>query len=279
MDNLDANNPIKEYTGVWIPAEVMECDELEPLDKLVYGEIASFRECYGSNAWLAKRVKRSVRTVIDSVNKLVELGFVEKSGFDGRFRTLRCAIFRTAGVQNFAQQTCEISHTENKVKNKVNISTKVDSGEPQNEPVEKSEYGNHEVNALLELWEHETGLTANVAKANRLAAWNLLRKRGFDGAKKVVQLVGRAIRSGDQYAPRIASFRDLQGQYEKLSKLEAWESRQKIDDPGTTIRFYDRGGTEVEDISDEEREKVLELMRKAREEGNDWALYKKGGAK
>lgn len=265
MDNLDANNPVKEYTGVWIPAEVMESDELEPLDKLVYGEIASFRECYGSNEWLAKRVKRSVRTVIGSVNKLVELGFIERSGFNGRFRMLRCAVFRTADMQNSAQQTCEILHTENKVENKVK-NTSNDGGEPQAKVVEKSEYGNHEVNALLELWEHETGLTANVAKANRLAAYNLIRKKGFDGAKAVVELVGRAIRSGDKYAPRIASFRDLQGQYEKLSKLEAWEARQDAGTQSVSMSFYERDYVDKPEISDEEREKVREEIKKAKEE-------------
>lgn len=280
MDNLDANNPIKEYTGVWIPAEVMESEELEPLDKLVYGEIASFKECYGSNEWLAKRVKRSVRTVISSVNKLVELGFVERSGFNGRFRMLRCAVFRTADMQDSAQQKCEISHTENKVKNKVYISNKLDSGEPQNKVVEKSEYGNHEVNAILELWEHETGLIANVAKANRLAAYNLIRRRGFDGACEVVRLCGRAIKSGDQYAPRVASFRDLQGQFEKLSKLEAWEARQKPVKQGISLDFYSSDSFDEPELSDEEfetnREKNREAIRKAREK---LAFLKKGGSR
>lgn len=266
MDNIDANNPVKEYTGVWIPAEVMESEELEPLDKIVYGEIASFRECYGSNEWLARRVKRSVRTIIGSVNKLVELGFVERSGFNGRFRVLRCAIFRTADVQNSAQQTCEILHTENKVKN---ISTKVDSETSPSEAVEnstKQEYGNHEVNALLELWEHETGLTANVAKANRLAAYNLLRRKGFDGAKKVIEMCGRAVKSGDQYAPRVASFKDLQGQYEKLSKLEAWDMRRaKQDKTARADSFYRNEPTDIQEISDAERELVSKQMREARE--------------
>jgi predicted transcriptional regulator len=274
MDNLDANNPIKEYTGVWIPVEVMESEELEPLDKLVYGEIASFRECYGSNEWLAKRVKRSVRTVIGSVNKLVELGFVERSGFNGRFRMLRCAVFRTADMQNSAQQTCQILHTENKVKNKV----KNNGGKPQNEAVEnsdKKEYGNHEVNALLELWEHETGIIANVGKANRIAAYNLIRKKGFDGAKAVVELCGRAIRSGDRYAPKVSSFRDLQGQYEKLSKLEAWEARQDTAEQGISVDFYCRDEYEAEEISDEERAKVLASMKKARAEMP--FLRRKGG--
>ena len=265
MDNLDANNPVKEYTGVWIPAEVMESEELEPLDKLVYGEIASFRECYGSNAWLAKRIKRSEKTASRSVQKLIKLGFVENAGYNGRFRILRVAKFVQSEWSNLSSLNGQECPTENKVKNKVK-NTSNDGGEPQAKVVEKSEYGNHEVNALLELWEHETGLTANVAKANRLAAYNLIRKKGFDGAKAVVELVGRSIRSGDKYAPRIASFRDLQGQYEKLSKLEAWEARQDAGVQGVSMSFYERDYVDKPEISDEEREKVREEIKRAKEE-------------
>lgn len=255
---MDSDNPIKEYTGVWIPAEVMESDELEPLDKLVYGEIASFRECYGSNAWLAKRIKRSEKTASRSVQKLIQLGFVENAGYNGRFRILRVAKFVQSDWSYLSSLNGQECPTENKVKNKVENNN---SEEPK-----KTEYGNHEVNALLELWEHETGLTANVAKANRLAAYNLIRKKGFDGAKAVVELVGRAVHSGDKYAPRIASFRDLQGQYEKLSKLEAWEARQDTSVQGVSMSFYERDYVDKPEISDEEREKVREEIRKAKEE-------------
>lgn len=256
---MDSDNPIKEYTGVWIPAEVMESDELEPLDKLVYGEIAGFAICFASNAWFASKIKRSERTARDSIKKLIDLGFVENLGSDGRHRRIRVAKFRQAEWQDSSCQGGEILPHNNKEENKEYISTKVDSEEPK-----KTEYGNHEVNALIELWEHETGLTANVGKANRLAAYNLIRKKGFEGAKAVVELVGRAIRSGDQYAPRVASFRDLQGQYEKLSKLEAWEARQSVPDAGVSMSFYERGSVDYEEISDEEREKVREEIRKAK---------------
>lgn len=254
----------KEYTGVWIPAEVMECEQLNPLDKLVYGEIAGFRICFASNAWIAARIRRSERTARDSINKLIRLGLVENLGFDGHHRKLRVATFVQADWQNLAMQHGEKLPHNNKVENKDNINSET----RKNKPVEKSEYGNHEVNALLELWEHETGLTANVAKANRLAAWNLLRRRGFDGAKKVVELCGRAIKSGDRYAPRVASFRDLQGQYEKLSKLEAWEKRQRPEaaSGGVSLAFYRQNNREYEEISDDERKRVLEAMKKAREE-------------
>lgn len=266
---LDTDNPVKEYTGVWIPAEVMESEDLEPLDKLVYGEIASFRECYASNAWLARRIKRSEQTASRSVRKLIELGFVENCGFNGRFRIVRVVKYDQSASSNMTSLPSQICLTENKVKNKVYTSN--DGGKPQSEDVKKSEYGNHEVNALLELWEHETGITANVAKANRLAAWNLIRKKGFEGAKAVVELVGRAIKSGDRYAPIVSSFRDLQGQYEKLSKLEAWEARRTTGNStalkaGVRTSFYDdvSSGEPVKEISEEERQKVSRLMKEAR---------------
>lgn len=115
-----------------------------------------------------------------------------------------------------------------------------------------------------------------MAKANRLAAYNLIRRRGFDGACKVVRLCGRAIKSGDQYAPRVASFRDLQGQYEKLSKLEAWEARQGREERGVDMSFYCRDEYEPIEISDEERAKVLASMKKARKE---LPFLNKGGAR
>lgn len=166
---------------------------------------------------------------------------------------------------------------------KNNISTYKNNkigGEPQNEVVEnsdKKEYGNHEVNALLELWEHETGIIANVGKANRIAAYNLIRKKGFDGAKAVVELCGRAVKSGDRYAPRVSSFRDLQGQYEKLSKLEAWEARQDTAEQGISVNFYCGDESDIEYISDEERARVAERMKKARAEMP--FLRRKGGVR
>lgn len=267
---MDSDNPIKEYTGVWIPAEVMESDDLEPLDKLVYGEIAGFTICFASNAWFASKIKRSERTARDSIKKLIDLGFVENLGSDGRHRRIRVAKFRQSEWQDSSCQDGEILPHNNKEENKEYISTKVDSEEPK-----KTEYGNHEVNALLELWEHETGLTANMGKANRMAAYNLIRKKGFDGAKAVVELVGRAIHSGDQFAPRVASFRDLQGQYEKLSKLEAWEARQNPSVKGVSMSFYERDSAPDREISDEDRAKTLAAMKKVREEGRSWL---KGGA-
>jgi hypothetical protein len=76
QSQINPDAPIKEYTGVWIPADVMECEELSPMEKILYGEIAGFRECYASNAWLANRIGRTERTVRRMISHLIELGFV-----------------------------------------------------------------------------------------------------------------------------------------------------------------------------------------------------------
>lgn len=258
---MDSENPIKEYTGVWIPAEVMESEELSLLDKFVYAEMAGFLICYASNAWLAKKLGKSESSISHSVARLVKLGYVENLGFNGRARQLRVAKNCKAALQKIAKQPSQKLQHNNK-EEYININN---SENVKNDAVEKSEYGNHEINALLELWEHETGITANVAKANRLAAWNLLRRKGFDGAKAVIELCGRAIKSGDPYAPRIASFRDLQGKYEKLSKLEAWEARQNIPEQGITMSYY-QNSPDLEDISDEERERVHKMIIEAKKD-------------
>lgn len=103
---LDPNNPIKEYTGVWIPREVMECEQLTPVEKIAYGEIASFTKCYASNAWLAKRIGKSESTARNCVSKLKKLGFIEDCGFNGRFRTVR--------VLKNSQSACEKINTIDK---------------------------------------------------------------------------------------------------------------------------------------------------------------------
>lgn len=222
---------------------------------------------YSTNENLADRLPFGGATIRRAVEHLEEMGLLETklAGMPAKkYFRLQFAQIEQASLLKLSNHVCSNLATKN---NKKNNTLSKDNGEKsQCEGVEKSEYGNHEVNALLELWEHETGLTANVAKANRLAAYNLLRRRGFDGAKKVVEMCGRAIKSGDQYAPRVASFRDLQGQYEKLSKLEAWDLRRaKQSQTARADSFYRNEAQDVQEISDAERELVSQKMKEARE--------------
>lgn len=113
-NNIDPNNPVKEYTGVWIPREVMECEELSATEKIAYGEIACFNECYASNAWIAKRIGKSESTARNSISKLKSLGFVEDCGFNGRFRLIRVLRNSQGRVLKNSQAGCEKINTRDK---------------------------------------------------------------------------------------------------------------------------------------------------------------------
>ena len=104
-ETIDANNPIKEYTGVWIPRAVMECQNLSAVEKIMYGEIASFESCYASNAWFAKQVGVSERRITGHLSKLLKLGFIKRVGFNGRTRFLKA-------VRDFDVSSTKQEHSE-----------------------------------------------------------------------------------------------------------------------------------------------------------------------
>lgn len=89
QESISPNKPAKQYTGIWIPNHIIECDQLSPLEKICYGEIRNLEECKASNAWFAKRLNVHESSAIKAIQHLIKLGFVEKLGFDGRIRTIR----------------------------------------------------------------------------------------------------------------------------------------------------------------------------------------------
>lgn len=249
---LNPDAPIKEYTGVWIPAEVMESDELSPMEKLLYGEIAGFRECYASNKWLAGRIGRSEATVTRLIQHLIECGYVEKVGFNGRFRTIRVVRLRKNAESASAKMSPII------IKNNISNKLLIDS-----QPVENSKktYGNKDVNDLFDYWKERVGIAPSSNKANRNACSTLIRQRGVDGAKKVVDAVHKALTSQDKYAPRVSSFTDLYGAYGKLPKLDAWIIKNS---PKTALKRFQTAQAADYEPSDAERAETLKRMAEAR---------------
>jgi len=217
---LNPDNPKKEYTGVWIPKMVMECKDLSPIDKIVYGEIACFTKCYGSNKWLAERIGRSEVTASRSVNKLVRLGFVDYLGTNGNIRFLKAYQKRRGRV--IKNDKAALSKMTSIDKSRDNNLDKMDTNVSIGETPET--YGNVEINQLFDLWEKSTGLpiTSNKTK-NRYACNNLIHKYGVDGVEKLIRVVERA--QMDKFAPRIADFCDLQA---KLNQLLVWAKSQTV---------------------------------------------------
>ena len=250
--------------------------ELAPSDKLVLARMSGFEIFFESPEATAELLGISADKVRKAKQKLEKLGYIETVQNSGRGK-----VWRVVRLVKLTNQTRQINQSdwlnqpiENKIENRLeNIST-INSTNKQNasdETVEKSEvketYGNKEVNTLLALWEQETGIVANVAKQNRYACYNLLRTRGFDGACAVVRMVGKSIKSRDRFAPRIGSFRDLVGKFEKLSALEAWNIRYTTENGNnivSPIRFGIPDSCEEEAVSDSEYERVSAMFKEAR---------------
>ena len=254
---INPDAPVKQYTGVWIPADVMESEELSPIEKILYGEIAGFRECYASNAWLAKKIGRTERTVKRLIAHLLELGFIEKCGFNGRFRLIRvCQNYHVSRVKNDTPAVSKMTPI-NKSKEKSIDDNKLSDSKP-------SEYGNKDVNELLRYWKERTGIEPSNNKANRNACNTLIRQRGVEGAKKTVDLIAKAMT--EQFAPKVSSFSELYGAYGKLSKLDAFAIRLEAKSPSQVIskRFERNFESGFDEISEDERKRTSEMMKEAR---------------
>ena len=255
--NINPDAPVKEYTGVWIPADVMESAELSPIEKILYGEIAGFRECYASNAWLANRIGRTERTVKRLIAHLIECGFIEKCGFNGRFRLIRvCQNCHVSRVKNDTPAVSKMTPINKSIDKSIN-DNKLSDGKP-------SEYGNKDVNELMKYWNDKTGISASNNKANRNACNTLIKQRGIDGAKKTVDLIAKAMT--EQFAPKVSSFNELYGAYGKLPKLDAFAIRLEAKNPSERIlKQFGRNSTPaIYEPTDEERQKTLQAMEEAR---------------
>lgn len=234
MADVDPNNPRKEYTGVWIPAEVMECDDLSPIDKLVYGEVASFKECYASNAWLAKRIQRSEMTARRSVNKLIKLGFIKQGKNNGRFRTVM--VFkndhpvqkRTVRVFKNEQSACSKMNTIDKsIDKSIDIVSKDTIGEIATKGTDSSlqvverTQRSLDIDKAFEIWEEVMGMPIVGNKGDeRFAINTLLSRKGMDLDKLRTMLLLAREADTDRYKRfSITCFRDLQ---RNSNALLAW---------------------------------------------------------
>lgn len=252
--------------------EILCRKDLSTAAKLVFARMSGFEEFFESSKKTGEILGKSEETIKKAKQELERAGLIRCTKNTGRGKAY-CVVLDSRVIekeqsewQKSTSQSGRKLPPYNKVENKdYNTSNKLDGGEPQVDDVEKTEYGNHEVNELMTLWKSETGIEASSAKANRLAAYNLIRGKGFDEAQKIVRLCGRAMRSKDQYAPVISSFKDLQGRYEKLSKLMAWEKRQNIYTTSPAqIRKAVEDWADQYEPTDEERKENLAKLREMR---------------
>lgn len=87
-------NPVVRFTGIFIPVEILNMDELSSSECMLLSWIdALYSEehggCFASNEYFMKKLKIKESTVRAHISKLVELGLVERISFDGRTRIIR----------------------------------------------------------------------------------------------------------------------------------------------------------------------------------------------
>lgn len=225
-NNLDPDNPKKEYTGVWIPKAVMECKDLTPTDKIAYGEIACFERCYGSNKWLAERICKSEVTASRCVSKLVKLGFVRFDGVKGNVRFIKVYQRRQATssttkgviIDDKAVLSSMINIDKSIDKRIDNVDTNVSTDESSTELVASKK--NPDIDQAFLMWEEVMGYPLHETKKERFSVNTILRRKEMDIDKLRVMLRLVEASQHDKYKRfSISSFTDLMY---KTNELRAW---------------------------------------------------------
>lgn len=92
----------RDFKGVWIPKEIWLDSRLNALDKVILTEIDSLDQgesgCYASNKYIADFCQCSERKVSDAITKLIKLGYIKLTSFDGRLRVLQSCLAKSASL-------------------------------------------------------------------------------------------------------------------------------------------------------------------------------------
>lgn len=107
----------RDFKGIWIPKNVWLDSRLTALDKIILAEIDSLdtteEGCYASNEHLSKFCQCSEKKITISIKKLIDLGYLLVSKFDGRRRFLKSRIEKNSsqGGKNCEAEWQNIPHS------------------------------------------------------------------------------------------------------------------------------------------------------------------------
>jgi predicted transcriptional regulator len=114
----------REFTGVWIPREIIEDETLTKSEMIIYAEIASFTECRKSNESLGSRWKLKKNTVSIIISSLIKKGFIQSNNKTGEYRKLyanqRGSLKKIKeALSEKSKSLCDKNHTrDNNIDNK-----------------------------------------------------------------------------------------------------------------------------------------------------------------
>lgn len=209
-----------------IPANVRYNENLCPNAKLLYGEITALCNnkgyCWANNMYFSELYKVTKQTISGWISelqkeKLISMKISKKEG-NKRIIAIKEKINtyikkpeevcekRIIAIKEKPKHNNTYNNTSN---NTYNIDTKVSTGIP-----EKKEYGNEDLNLIMQKAEELNFAIQGTKTYNRRMAWNLYKKFGLEKTIKSIEYAA-AIR-GQPYAPVINDFGQL---YKKIGDL------------------------------------------------------------
>lgn len=294
-DGIPADANKRKFTGIWIPAEIWEDPNIPGLAKMLYAEISSFggAGCWKKSDELREPLGVSAETFQKLCRQLREAGYItERRAFGRIIRQSTLGFHHQQEIPGDEQPEIPANeHQEIPGVHKEYSKNKERTHKGDETVADKSpkQYGREDINEIVDLWESETGTSIKGDVNQRRQVYNLIRKHGAEATKALVMLAGEARRSGDQFAPQIATPSDLTGKFSKLERLRLWDNRRKLarpfgqstpasailPPPAMNADEWDRRYG-ADSISDEERAEVSQRFKEARK---TLPFLNKGGEK
>ena len=117
MGDLEQDDK-KEFTGVFVPADILMAQDLTPLQKLLYAEILALSGndgCFASSSHFAQHLGVSDRHIRDNIKSLEKLGYISRAVMKNNLR-----VIKIGRKQSSAEVGSTVPHKYN---NKNNINT------------------------------------------------------------------------------------------------------------------------------------------------------------
>jgi len=286
-DNIPADAEKRKFTGIWIPAEIWNDEELPALAKLIYAEIASFGSagCWKKTEELRDPLGISSGTFQKLCRQLKDRGYISEQRRFGRIVRMTTLGFQSSPQKTHQNKNCGVhqavscgdeQHNENAdqleyTKNiqRINGDESPAKADCKDSLKEQEEFGNHEINEFMKAWASATGNDLSKNKRERRAAHNLIKSQSKEGITALLAAVQQIHESGDQYAPTITQPSDLVGQYSKLPKLRLYVAKHtekpKAKKSGLVLDY--NGLPPAYEISEADREAVKQKFKEMRKSG------------
>ena len=150
----------RDFKGIWIPKGIWLDKRLNALDKIILVEIDSLdateEGCYASNKYLADFCHCTETKISTSIKKLVELGYIKITSFDGRKRYIK------SRLKEIERQTLKNLKADFKKIKDNNIDNNIDNN--NNIKINKKE-------ELYELVESNFGRTLSPLEYEEISQW------------------------------------------------------------------------------------------------------------